>query len=102
MALTTAIFVGESKDWIPDLVAKAKELKVNEGTVSQVLLVLIERKFPSVFMSVKIYVSLQILPLWFQGQCYVAFLTDALLACRWGGKIARRAKRAYTREAKCL
>lgn len=33
MALTTAIFVGESKDWIPDLVAKAKELKVNEGTV---------------------------------------------------------------------
>ena len=34
MALTTAIFVGESKEWIPDLVAKAKELKVNEGTVS--------------------------------------------------------------------
>ena len=32
MALTTAIFVGESKDWIPDLVAKAKELQVNEGT----------------------------------------------------------------------
>ncbi len=31
MALTTAIFVGESKDWIPDLVAKAKELQVNEG-----------------------------------------------------------------------
>ena len=34
MALTTAIFVGESKEWIPDLVAKAKELQVNEGTVS--------------------------------------------------------------------
>ncbi|KAM7436885.1 Methylmalonate-semialdehyde dehydrogenase [acylating] mitochondrial [Porites harrisoni] len=31
MALTTAIFVGESKDWIPDVVAKAKELQVNEG-----------------------------------------------------------------------
>lgn len=54
MALTTAIFVGKSKEWIPDLVAKAKELKVNEGTVSQVLLVWMERKFSSVFMSVKI------------------------------------------------
>lgn len=31
MALTTAIFVGESKEWIPDLVAKAKQLQVNEG-----------------------------------------------------------------------
>lgn len=31
MALTTAIFVGESQEWIPDLVAKAKELQVNEG-----------------------------------------------------------------------
>ena len=34
MALTTAIFVGESKDWIPDVVAKAKELQVNEGSLS--------------------------------------------------------------------
>ena len=34
MALTTVIFVGDSKEWIPDLVAKAKELQVNEGTVS--------------------------------------------------------------------
>ena len=34
MALTTAIFVGESKDWIPDVVAKAKELQVNEGNLS--------------------------------------------------------------------
>ena len=34
MALTTAIFVGESQEWIPDLVAKAKELQVNEGTVA--------------------------------------------------------------------
>ena len=34
MALTTAIFVGESKDWIPDVVAKAKELQVNEGNRS--------------------------------------------------------------------
>ena len=33
MALTTAIFVGESKDWIPDVVAKAKELQVNEGNL---------------------------------------------------------------------
>lgn len=34
MALTTAIFVGESKEWIPDLVAKAKQLQVNEGNTS--------------------------------------------------------------------
>ena len=34
MALTTAIFVGESKDWIPDVVTKAKELQVNEGNLS--------------------------------------------------------------------
>ena len=35
MALTTAIFVGESQEWIPDLVAKAKELQVNEGILLQ-------------------------------------------------------------------
>uniref|UniRef100_A0A914W4U7 Probable methylmalonate-semialdehyde/malonate-semialdehyde dehydrogenase [acylating], mitochondrial n=1 Tax=Plectus sambesii TaxID=2011161 RepID=A0A914W4U7_9BILA len=31
MALTTAVFVGESKKWLPDLVAKAKQLKINAG-----------------------------------------------------------------------
>lgn len=31
MALTTAVFVGESKKWLPDLVAKAKQLKVSAG-----------------------------------------------------------------------
>ena len=31
MALTTAVFVGDSKNWIPDLVEKAKKLKVNAG-----------------------------------------------------------------------
>lgn len=31
MALTTAVFVGESKDWIPDLVERVKRLKVNAG-----------------------------------------------------------------------
>jgi len=31
MALTTAIFVGESKDWIPDLVERARKLQVNAG-----------------------------------------------------------------------
>jgi malonate-semialdehyde dehydrogenase (acetylating)/methylmalonate-semialdehyde dehydrogenase len=31
MALTTVVFVGESKNWIPDLVEKAKKLKVNAG-----------------------------------------------------------------------
>jgi len=31
MALSTAVFVGKSKDWLPELVAKAKKLKVNAG-----------------------------------------------------------------------
>lgn len=31
MALTTAVFVGDSKNWIPDLVEKTKKLKVNAG-----------------------------------------------------------------------
>jgi len=31
MALTTAVFVGDSKDWIPDLVSRVKKLKVNAG-----------------------------------------------------------------------
>lgn len=34
MALTTAVFVGESKNWIPELVEKVKKLKVNAGHVS--------------------------------------------------------------------
>jgi malonate-semialdehyde dehydrogenase (acetylating)/methylmalonate-semialdehyde dehydrogenase len=31
MALTTAVFVGESKKWLPDLVEKVKKLKVDAG-----------------------------------------------------------------------
>jgi malonate-semialdehyde dehydrogenase (acetylating)/methylmalonate-semialdehyde dehydrogenase len=31
MALTTAVFVGETKNWIPELIEKAKKLKVNAG-----------------------------------------------------------------------
>jgi malonate-semialdehyde dehydrogenase (acetylating)/methylmalonate-semialdehyde dehydrogenase len=31
MALSTAVFVGESKDWLPDLVERAKKLKVSSG-----------------------------------------------------------------------
>ncbi|CAF0852298.1 unnamed protein product [Brachionus calyciflorus] len=31
MALTTAVFVGEARNWLPDLVEKAKKLKVNAG-----------------------------------------------------------------------
>lgn len=31
MALSTAVFVGKAQDWIPDLVKKAKGLKVNAG-----------------------------------------------------------------------
>lgn len=33
MALSTAIFVGEAKKWIPDLVERAQKLKVNAGHV---------------------------------------------------------------------
>ncbi|XP_047997912.1 probable methylmalonate-semialdehyde dehydrogenase [acylating], mitochondrial [Leguminivora glycinivorella] len=33
MALSTAVFVGEAKEWIPDLVTRAKALKVNAGHV---------------------------------------------------------------------
>lgn len=31
MALTTAILVGEARSWLPDIVEKAKKLKVNAG-----------------------------------------------------------------------
>ena len=31
MALSTAIFVGDSKEWIPDLVERSKKLKINAG-----------------------------------------------------------------------
>jgi len=31
MALSTAVFVGEAKQWIPELVEKARQLKVNAG-----------------------------------------------------------------------
>lgn len=33
MALTTAVFVGEAKEWIPEIVEKAKQLKVNAGVL---------------------------------------------------------------------
>ncbi|KAI5643236.1 aldehyde dehydrogenase family domain-containing protein [Phthorimaea operculella] len=33
MALSTAVFVGSAKEWIPDLVERAKALKVNAGHV---------------------------------------------------------------------
>lgn len=40
MALSTAIFVGESKDWIPEFVERAKKLKVNAGVVELIAFVL--------------------------------------------------------------
>lgn len=33
MALSTAVFVGEAKEWIPELVSRAQKLKVNAGHV---------------------------------------------------------------------
>jgi len=32
MAISAAVFVGEAKNWIPDIVEKAKKLQVNEGS----------------------------------------------------------------------
>ncbi len=32
MALSAAVFVGESKNWIPEIATKAAQLKVSEGT----------------------------------------------------------------------
>ena len=34
MALPVAVFVGEAKQWIPELVERAKKLKVNAGAHS--------------------------------------------------------------------
>lgn len=34
MALSTAVFVAETRDWIPDIVARAKQLKVSVGTAA--------------------------------------------------------------------
>lgn len=34
MALSTAVFVGKAKEWIPEIVERAKQLKVNEGMQS--------------------------------------------------------------------
>lgn len=31
MALSTAIFVGDSRDWLPELVERSKSLRVNAG-----------------------------------------------------------------------
>lgn len=36
MALSTAVFVGEARNWIPELVEKAKKLKVNAGMLIMV------------------------------------------------------------------
>ena len=34
MALSTAVFVGEAKEWLPELVEKTKKLRVNAGHVA--------------------------------------------------------------------
>lgn len=31
MALSTAVFVGESKEWIPEIIERANKLKLNAG-----------------------------------------------------------------------
>lgn len=37
MALSTAILVGEARNWLPELVERAKNLRVNAGTQMLVL-----------------------------------------------------------------
>lgn len=37
MSLSTAVFVGESRKWIPDFIEKSKRLKVNAGMCMLVL-----------------------------------------------------------------
>ena len=37
MALSTAIFVGESREWLPELVQRSKSLRVNAGDFSSAL-----------------------------------------------------------------
>jgi malonate-semialdehyde dehydrogenase (acetylating)/methylmalonate-semialdehyde dehydrogenase len=36
MALSTAVFVGEAKEWIPELIERAKKLKVNGGKLKYI------------------------------------------------------------------
>lgn len=35
MALSTVVFVGKAKEWLPELVDRAKQLKISEGMVEQ-------------------------------------------------------------------
>jgi len=34
MALSTVVWVGEARNWIPEIVERARKLKVNAGTLS--------------------------------------------------------------------
>lgn len=38
MALSTAVFVGESRAWLPELVERAKSLRVNAGNFISALI----------------------------------------------------------------
>lgn len=39
MALSTAIFVGESQEWLPELVERSKSLRVNAGNFIIIIIV---------------------------------------------------------------
>ena len=45
MALSTALFVGDAAKWIPDLVERAKKLKVNAGNITLIQTLLTKAKF---------------------------------------------------------
>ena len=37
MALSTAVFVGKAKEWIPEIIERARKLKVDEGRLGLVV-----------------------------------------------------------------
>ena len=51
MALSTAVFVGEAQQWLPDLIARAQALKVNAGEwhgfklMTSLVKTLVQRRF---------------------------------------------------------
>lgn len=47
MALSTAVLVGEARNWLPELVERAKGLRVNAGTQTLLYLPVLILKYPS-------------------------------------------------------
>ena len=41
MALSTVVWVGEARDWIPEVVERAKKLKVNAGNSDFIIIIIV-------------------------------------------------------------